>query len=234
MLADVTEEPALPIYWGKNQKGMAAEEELNEEEKAKVLKTILLLRDVSVKMVESLNDIGLHKQTANRYLEPWQHMATVVTATEWANFKALRINKKAQPEFKELAVQMQEAMLKSNPRILHAGEWHTPYVGDEERTRGDNHYAIKLSVARCARVSYKSHETGLVDVPADLSRFDALLASGHMSPFEHQARPLEDPMEWSGNFRGFEQYRKMIPGEAIFDEGEGMTSARLHWSNTKL
>jgi hypothetical protein len=34
--------------------------------------------------------LGIHKQVANRLLEPFAHMSTLVTATEWGNFFALR------------------------------------------------------------------------------------------------------------------------------------------------
>jgi hypothetical protein len=35
----------------------------------------------------------------------------------------------------------------------------------------------------------------------------------HMSPFEHIAVALDDAREKSGNFDGWGQYRKEIPGE---------------------
>jgi hypothetical protein len=44
-----------------------------------------------------------------------------------------------------------------------------------------------------------------------------LLRDGHMSPFEHQARPwtIADDAN-TGNFVGWLQYRKMLPDEAVF------------------
>ena len=83
---------------------------------------------------------------------------------------------------------------------------------------------IKVSVARCARVSYKSFETGKMSTPAeDLALYDKLLAQQpiHASPAEHQATPCGYDItmgythaDQMGNFTGWRQYRKMLPGEA--------------------
>lgn len=53
---------------------------------------------------------------------------------------------------------------------------------------------------------------------ADMALFEKLLAAGHMSPMEHQGQAIsidaQATGEWvSGNFHGFTQYRKMLPGE---------------------
>ena len=90
--------------------------------------------------------------------------------------------------------------------------------------------AVKISCARCARVSYLTH-AGVRNLSADLDLHDKLLEPGHMSPFEHAATPLsvEDLGKSSvmysrrneirpqhafcGNFRGWMSYRKTIRGE---------------------
>jgi hypothetical protein len=156
-------------------------------------------------------------------------MSTVVTSTEWDNFKNLRIHPKAQPEFKVLASIMREALNDSQPVLLRAGKWHLPYVTPAEVDLVKTHTCIKYSVARCARVSYKTHE-GEISPPKDEIRFWELLSSGHMSPFEHQASPHADPNHRSGNFLGWNQYRKFIPNEAIFDEGERAANARREFA----
>jgi thymidylate synthase ThyX len=234
MLEDVLNDPAMPIFFGKNQKGMSASEELEPELKKQAIATILLLRDTSVKMVEALNDLGLHKQTANRYLEPWQHMNTIVTATEWDNFKNLRISPKAQPEFMALASAIRDAMEAGDPHFKGPGDWHLPYVQNEEfnkYSRTDPHRLLKLSVARCARVSYKTHE-GEVDEDKDMIRYNDLLLSGHMSPFEHQARPFEEADYASGNFSGWQQYRKLIPFEDVFRDDPSAVDIRKQFAET--
>jgi hypothetical protein len=55
-------------------------------------------------------DLGLHKQVANRVLEPYQWMSTIVTATEFDNRFTLRDHPDAQPEIRDLARTMAIAM----------------------------------------------------------------------------------------------------------------------------
>lgn len=80
---------------------------------------------------------------------------------------------------------------------------------------------VAIATARCARVSYTV--VGEEDKPAnyenDIKLHDRLAASGHWSPFEHCARvPVAPELEetgWSGNFKGFIQYRKTFAHENI-------------------
>jgi thymidylate synthase ThyX len=162
--------------------------------------------------------LNVHKQVANRLLEPFMWHTVIVTATEWNNFWNLRCHPDAQPEIRLVAEQMRDAAEASAPQELGEGEWHLPLVRPEDRDQvasiGD---LIKISAGRCARVSYLTH-AGKRDLAADIELHDRLLESGHMSPLEHPARPLtaeelgED--EWSGNFHGWFPYRKSISGEA--------------------
>lgn len=85
---------------------------------------------------------------------------------------------------------------------------------------------IKIATGRCARISYNNFE-GKDDYEADIKLHDSLLSSGHMSPFEHVAQSMSESdidnhvhiskysteLGWSGNFMGFVQYRKTLPGE---------------------
>jgi len=64
---------------------------------------------------------------------------------------------------------------------------------------------IKLSVARCARVSYLNHD-GLRDHQKDIELYNQLLSSKHMSPFEHVATPYPTN-DFIGNFKGWLQHR---------------------------
>lgn len=100
------------------------------------------------------------------------------------------------------------AMFERNPLA-----WHLPYVGLEERQELGLAQAIKCSVARCARVSYLLQDGTKANVEKDNELYERLLTSGHMSPFEHQATPLQFRDDSSGNFRGWMQYRKTIPAE---------------------
>jgi thymidylate synthase ThyX len=161
--------------------------------------------------------LNVHKQVANRLLEPFMWHTVIVTATEWDNFWNLRCHADAQPEIRLVAERMRAAVEASEPVDLDRGEWHLPLIRPEDReevaSTGD---LIKVSAGRCARVSYLTH-AGKRDLSADIELHDRLLSSGHMSPLEHPARPLEEAelreSEWSGNFRGWRPYRKEIAGE---------------------
>lgn len=217
-LRKIKEHPFVPEYWGANQSGMQAEAELIAEAKDAALDEWLAARDSAVAHVEKLLAIGLHKQLANRILEPFMWHTVIVTATEWSNYFALRANEMAQPEIRKVSELMQAAYEASMPKHLSDDEWHLPLIQEEEYDgvfeKSDD--ARKISAARCARVSYLTHE-GKRDLSADIVLYDRLTSGGHMSPLEHVARPLtEDELsegEFRGNFRGWMQLRKLVPNE---------------------
>jgi hypothetical protein len=230
ILARVQEDPFIPIYWGKNQKGMQAELELTPEEQELARLEWLKARDSAVAHAKQLLAIGVHKQITNRVLEPFMWHTCIVTATEWENYFHLRNNLMAQPEIHRIAEMMDLAYREGKPRELAPNEWHLPYVRPEEYSELSLEQLIKLSTARCARVSYLTQD-GIRDVNADFTLYDRLLSGGHMSPSEHPARPMTEaeiilyteqryagsytaPLPFLGNFRGWVQHRKEIPGEA--------------------
>jgi Thymidylate synthase complementing protein len=161
--------------------------------------------------------LNVHKQVANRLLEPFMWHTVIVTATSWDNFWNLRCHADAQPEIRRVAVMMRDAVEASDPTQLGAGEWHLPLIrpADREEAASEDDL-VRISAGRCARVSYLTH-AGSRDLDADLTLYERLLESGHMSPMEHPARPMSDAElgqgEWSGNFQGWLSHRKLIPGE---------------------
>lgn len=210
MLAIVIENPAMPIHWGKNQKGMQASEELDFAEKLAVKHLWLKARDNAVDVVRQMLQYEPHKQTINRLLEPFMHIQVVCTATEWDNFYSLRAHKDAQPEIQALAHAMKDAQDKSVPKILRQGQWHIPYILDEEQTL-PNAIKTKISTARCARVSYWYHDGKQPSIEQDLQLHDRLVGSKpiHASPTEHQAICMNDGLSYK-NFVGWEQYRSFV------------------------
>lgn len=209
-IADVVNDPAMPISWGKNCKGMQANEDLSLEAQQKAREIWLETRDYVIKNVERLLELGLHKQIANRMLEPWFNITVLATGTEWDNFFKLRLHKDAQPEIHELAKQMHLVMEDSEPTYIPVDGWHIPF-GD--KCEGLNFQEkLKVAVARAARVSYNNFE-GEIDFQKDFQLHDDLKASGHFSPFEHCAQALASKIR-SGNFVGWTQYRKIIPNES--------------------
>ena len=217
---DIEEDPAMPIHWGLNQKGMQAKEEMDAFQGKVCEKLWLDARDSVVSIAAALDGMGLHKQVVNRLLEPWSHISVVLTASEFDNFFMLRCHPDAQPEIKQLADQMLELYQYAVPRRLNIGQWHLPYIQDEERHAPGNYKTLKnkdnlirASIARCARVSYLTHDKEKPDLDLDVALYDRLFSSKHLSPFEHVATPNADPSIWSGNFKGWVQYRKTLKGE---------------------
>ncbi len=219
MIRDVMEDPATPVHWGANQKGMQASEEcdnlvfLNDEEK-KPEAAWRWARIQAIQAARAFSEAGYHKQVVNRLLEPFGHISVVVTATEWDNFFALRCHPDAEPNIQVLARAIRQEMDHSHPRTLRPGHWHLPYLTADEAvslwgTCTPRELAL-ISAARCARVSYLNHDGSSPDVDKDLALAHTLEASGHMSPFEHQAYASSDPRDGWGNFKGWAQFRKQL------------------------
>lgn len=217
MIAQVRDNPAKPIHWGTNQPGMQASAELVGEDLAEARDLWFAAADAAAEIAEKMTKVGLHKQVANRILEPFQWMRTIVTATDWDNFFELRDHPDAQPEFHELAVCMRVAMKGSDPVYRPSGitekNWHLPYVTEEERSSGSVPLA-RISAARCARVSYLKHDGQRPSFDEDRELFDKLAGARpfHASPLEHQARAFGSP-ERSRNFQGWKQFREIFESQ---------------------
>ncbi len=237
-LERIKNDPFIPIYWGLQQSGMQADQELDDYGIEAAKAEWLRARDAAIDQAEKLLYMHLHKQITNRLLEPFMWHTVIVTATEWSNFFALRANPDAQPEIRVIAEMMQELYKQSEPTLVHKGSWHLPFIQPEERDGTFEHTedARKISAARCARVSYLTHD-GKRDLAADLMLYERLVGGGHMSPLEHVATPdgffitmdaagqeyvnaaeANKPRPFYGNFRGWKQLRKFTPNEDDFSQ----------------
>jgi thymidylate synthase ThyX len=215
MIAAVREEPAMPVFWGRNQSGMSAREEVGPQARDVAEREWRAALANALTTAERLSDsdINLHKQLVNRILEPFAWITVIVTATEWANFFTQRCHEDAQPEIAHLARLMLAAFRTSVPRPVAAGDWHLPLIQDDERAL-DVDSLRKVSVARCARISYLTHD-GARDPAKDLDLYEKLVgggANGHWSPFEHVATP-ESSDAFFANFRGWRQFRSFFAAE---------------------
>lgn len=213
MLEAVKNDPFIPIFWGKAQPGMSADQEIENKEEAKA--RWLEARDNAIASTEHLLALGLHKQIPNRLLESFSWITTIVSGTQpsvgpgaFSNFYGLRRHKDAQPEIHRAADLMHDATSASVP--VERG-WHTPFIQPDEEVSLDLETRKRVSVARCARVSYLTHD-GKREISKDLELFERLKSSKHMSPFEHVARAQSTQIQ-SGNFMGWVQYRKEVPDE---------------------
>jgi thymidylate synthase ThyX len=211
---------------------------------------------------EQLQKLGVHKSICNRILDPFLHVNVLDTSCEpgLLNWFGLRLDKSADPTIRALAEAMWAAWNESTPKKLEPGEWHLPFIDGQTLQkitefetnqlavnldildRSVNGLAIRVSVARCARLSYTSFETGKRStIEEDLALYDRLITARpiHASPAEHQATPdvrinqdvlsenfRDDADKWKqpklhGNLPGWRQFRKTLPGEAVAPLPEG-------------
>lgn len=206
MHEQIDSNPATPVFWGKNQSGMQAKEELDGVTLDYVRNEWGIAMHGALIAAKNMSEVGLHKQIANRVTEPWMMMKTVISGTEWANLWHLRDHDDAQPEFHELARVMRQAYNESEPVELNPGEWHVPYVttyrsliNNELRYSNeageDISYeeALVLSASCCAQVSYRKNDPSQEKAE---KIFKQLIESQpcHASPVEHQATPMEEWM----------------------------------------
>lgn len=216
MIAAVRDDPFVPSVWGANRSGMQADVELAGWRRWAVEKSWRAFARISTWEARWLAFLGLHKQLANRWMEPAGHVTVIISATSWQNFFYLRAHRQAQPEFQALAVAMKSAYEQSTPQRLDAGEWHMPLIHDEDwdlagrlvdsKTREEldtevtimqpitrfdwiNHFLRKVSAGRCGRVSYLNH-LGKRSLADDIKLYDRLLAGMRTGEPIHSS-PLE-------------------------------------------
>jgi thymidylate synthase ThyX len=211
LLERVERDPVLPAQWGRNQKGMSAGEVLDAAEEEQAQRIWLSARDAAVAHARRLLELRVHKQELNRVLEPFLWHTVIVTATEWENFFDLRCAPNAQPEIRAAALAMRAAMDSSRPSPVAGAQWHLPLVQADERSL-PTEVQKKISAARCARVSYLTHE-GKREIDRDVELYERLQADRHLSPFEHVATPAPDET-FHANFRAWVQMRKEIEQSA--------------------
>ncbi len=198
----IRRDPFVPAEFAQNQKGMQAGEAFDAEENELIRQRWLALAAHLADEAEWFARRKVHKQWANRVIElPAWHTA-IITATAWENWDNLRDNPQASPEIQVLARMMKQCRAAAIPTPRRVGEWHLPLVYGGDVDGADVHFRadeemlpiekqVKLSVARCARVSYLTHD-GKRDVDADLALYDRLVSSGHMSPLEHAVKVASD------------------------------------------
>ncbi len=239
---------AAPLFWGAEQRGMSPGDELDEN--ARQIAQLWWKRaalDAAKNARSMAKAQGLfdafpwqipHKSIVNRIIEPYLHVNCLVTGTDrgWMNFFGLRLDSAADPTLQILAQEAWKIWNSSKPAPLQPGMWHLPYVAyadicsaDAEKYKLETQQiALRISAARCARLSYLSFSTQKRStIEEDLELYQKLVGGEilHASPLEHQATPDklsgEDytgytNLEQSGNLGfGWIQFRKTLSNESI-------------------
>lgn len=252
IIDQVQDEPWQPVEWGKNEPGMQASKVFEGDEKLELIDMWLEAAGDAAYHANAFLAKGVHKQIVNRLLEPFTYIDVLVTATDYRNWFMLRNHPDAQPEIQELARLMQAEYENGTPNELHPGEWHLPYITGEDWKAAERHCQIgritrdmpsykeklevvrKISVARCARVSYKAFDGTVAPIEKDIELFNQLLVSQplHASPAEHQATP--DTLRWvqSIEVASPQAYEDGDDSENVLDTSEQYSNPKLHGNFT--
>lgn len=213
MLDRFEHDPANPISWPGEQKGMQGGADLKGEDLMMAagmwgdVRNYVVNRideyvtDLDLKYGEEAKWHRLHKGHINRLLEFGQWHVDTVTATGWENWFEQRCTPLAMPEIAAVAECTREAMRISEPIEIGEGQWHLPYIRDEDRewaaykdpsrTLGAsaNWTLARISAARVARTSYLTMD-GKRDYEDDIRLYNDVLIKGpHWSPLEQVATP---------------------------------------------
>lgn len=163
---------------------------------------------------------SVHKQNANRLIEPFMWHEMLITSSYWDNFFRLRIDSAAQPEMQVTAILMQKAMQESTPE---RSNFHVPFIGFNRQGDESLRSAFLKSATECARISYKDRSS--LELNDSMALASKMIDAGHMSPFEHQAvcfsrAEMISDRYWSlGHCNGnleypWVQFRKVIENES--------------------
>lgn len=209
MLEQVRNNPAMPVRFGKKNKGMQDGGEHNQlVNEAYTAEEWWKLAALSAsKFAEAFDEAGYAKQICNRLIEPFQMMKVVMTATELNNFIWLRDHPAADPTIEALAKAIKKAREGSKPVVLKPGDWHTPYFGMGSWKKDWAHAysgegwtkqysledALAISASCCAQVSFRSLDDSIEKAYSVVEKLNLGGKDGepvHASPFEHQASPM--------------------------------------------
>lgn len=224
LIEQVATDPVIPLKFGKNQPGMVADNELDDDRQDIAKQIWIESAQNAARQARTLMKYDVHKQHVNRLLEPFIQVHELITATSWQNFLQLRLANNAQPEIQELANQIQDALASSQPKLLANDEWHLPYITDEIRkiTAAGQYSLGYISAALCAKLSYStySHEQRMAESRETLGNDEwlrqqhefanKLLENKHLTPFEHVAIPIT--MGWNEQFYGWQSLRNILRG----------------------
>lgn len=207
----VADDPYIPdeSMVGKLCKGMNPDESLPEGSYAEGVDLIQGLAKQSAWVATRLRELKWHKQHANRYLEPFQWIKALLTATHVDNFFEVRARGEGVQSETELVAQMlHKTWCDSKPetRICHAPYVATPLSVLEVQEH------LMASAARCARVSYAPLTAGKEpSLRDDEEKGEVLFSRKHWSPFEHIAFSTESGLV-SANFTGWRSFRHQLQG----------------------
>lgn len=228
MIDRVRNQTFVPWHWKSNKRGMSGGEPLSEEAAAACRERWIADAEHACASAEFYAKQGLLKGLANRPLEPYSFIQTLVTTRleSLPHFLSLRHHPAAEDHFQDLAALIRERVRSA---VFRSAGDHLPYITDEEALAHSPRDAARVSAVRCRRVSYFRADTKTH--PAWADDYEQALAMEserpmHASPFEHQGlrAPEGAPPYFAGRLAlptehntllNFMQFRKLLPGEFL-------------------
>lgn len=201
----------VPFYWGSKRKGMQAGKPVKYE---KIARLVWIVAAYSVLGLSwCLDKLKVHKQLANRILEPFSYIKIIFTTTQPDNLFHLRCDAAAQPEIQKIVRMMARAYRDNVPEQIAYNEWHLPYINADELLKYPIQDLLKFSAARCARVSYQTFDGKPANPSDDLNTFNKLICGPipHSTPTEHQAMKPSMSYKSSNCHKTWFQHRDLIP-----------------------
>lgn len=156
-----------------------------------------------------LESIGVHRQDANSLLMAFGWINVLVTATSWDNFLTLRVDDAARPEMQKVGWMVGRALQASKPKFMKPGDWHLPFITNQEKEIYNQQTLLKMSVARCGHLTDEADTAKNFTLEQEFARYDRFIKECAWSTFEHQAEAMDRP-ERSGNFVGWKQNRQSL------------------------
>ena len=213
LISEVLRNPFVPEFWGQNKSGMQAGAELTGCRRWLAREVWLKARYPAIAAAWIMSRAGLHKQDANRVMNPWQWIDAVVTGEEsaWQAFFALRCHELADPKIQKIAEMICDKIANSDPLHLKWGQWHLPYYRDQSETPMER--TLWASAGACARVSYACFDGRHSDAEnAALGRRLASEEPAHASPLEHVIQATEEYRRQPGPVNGMWRSLRQIEG----------------------
>jgi hypothetical protein len=233
----VWDDPFVPRFIGKNQKGMQAETPVSPFTHSWMRRIWRMARIPACFFHWVGADVlGVHKQIVNRILEPWMWVEQVVSFTEFENFRKQRCHKDAEPHF-ELMAEMMAAVVDATEAMLpQMKQYSIKTVTGEEVAVYDPLMATFFNKIQLLEpgewhlpfaedYSQTETQTGKVVSAARCARVSYNLMNGQRSTWEEDQKifdklsgsdpkhlsPFEHPAKATagfwGNYKGFRQLR---------------------------
>lgn len=136
LIAEAAADPVIPEAWHRNLKGMEPGPQLKPFYSKKAWVTWRRAARTVVTHARELLTLNVHRGIILRMLEPYVHVDTLVTATDWDGLDNLG----------NLGMNMRITIINSAPERLREGWYHLPRLTEPVESWDD---AIRIASAKC-------------------------------------------------------------------------------------